>query len=197
MRSICCRLQDRGASPQFQGHRRRVVHHAIGDQQASQAPAACVVEIYQRPVRALTRDPSDAEAVSRLLPVCAQALPSTQDPACQGAMRRELRSVHSARGAARARRVSEVALILRHAKGLCGTPCLRCASRTPPLTPVSAAARSFPLLLLVPRRKSAIVLKSGASRPLSHMSSTLLLRLALQAPARGNAVQVPVDVDLE
>ena len=47
------------------------------------------------------------------------------------------------------------------------------------------------------RRKSAMVLKSGARRPVNHISSTIALALALQAAAGLDAVEVAVDVDLQ
>src|SRR5205814_6556502 len=46
-------------------------------------------------------------------------------------------------------------------------------------------------------RKSAIVLKSGASRPVSHISSILRLRFAFQPPAGLNAVEIAVEVNLQ
>jgi hypothetical protein len=42
-----------------------------------------------------------------------------------------------------------------------------------------------------------MVLKSGIRRPVSHISSTFTLRLALKAPAQLNAVEIAVDVDLQ
>ncbi len=47
------------------------------------------------------------------------------------------------------------------------------------------------------RRKSAMVLKSGAKAPAQPHQLDVALRLALQAPAGLDAVQVAVDVNLE
>jgi len=45
--------------------------------------------------------------------------------------------------------------------------------------------------------KSAMVLKSGASRPVSHISSTFALGLPLQPAAGRDLVDVAVDIDLQ
>src|SRR6516165_1563741 len=47
------------------------------------------------------------------------------------------------------------------------------------------------------RRKSAMVLKSGASLPVSHMHSTFAPCFTLQSPARLHLVQIAVQVELE
>ena len=47
------------------------------------------------------------------------------------------------------------------------------------------------------RRKSAIVLKSGARRPRQPRHLDIALAFALKTPARGHPVQIPVDIDLE
>src|ERR1700758_2900288 len=45
------------------------------------------------------------------------------------------------------------------------------------------------------RRKLAMVLKSGARRPVSHINS--ILRFAFQAAARLDAVEIAVEIDLQ
>ena len=42
-----------------------------------------------------------------------------------------------------------------------------------------------------------MVLKSGISRPVSHISSTLRCALLLKTPAGLNAIQITVDVELQ
>ena len=58
-------------------------------------------------------------------------------------------------------------------------------------------AQAVRIAALFSLRKSAIVLWSRASRPVSHMTSTMAPRLPFQAPARGDTVEVAVDEELQ
>ena len=67
------------------------------------------------------------------------------------------------------------------------------ARGTAPRTVRQTSRMALPLSL----RKSAMVLKSGARRPVSQISSMIALALALEPAARRDAVEIAINVDLE